>query len=160
MPRYRVQDERCGEDFDAADDDAALEYGEEWLRDGDWDRSQTIWLSAEVVQLKADGEYADTLGSVYVTLMPDVPACTEEAHLWCAPYSLLGGLKDNPGVWGNGGGIRSKEVCQHCGRYRLTDTWATNPCDGTQGHTSVEYLPADEDSLEWSEKFTQEDSDD
>jgi len=155
MVKYRVQDGQTGENFEAESDEAALEYGEDWLEGGSWDRSQTIWLDAEVVRLKDDGEYADTLGWVRVTLHPEEPDCTAGSdHAWRSPQSVVGGCKENPGVWGSGGGVRSLEVCQHCGAFRITDTWATNPCDGTQGHTSVEYLPADIYSLKWVEQAT------
>lgn len=153
MGRYRVQDSVCGDDFDAADDDAALAYAEEWLRSGDWDRSSTLWLEAQVMPIEDDGDCGASIGTVRITLQPEPPKCTCDEHVWCSPYHILGGVEENPGVWGHGGGARIKEVCSECGVYRLTDTWATNPCDGTQGHTSVEYLPADEQSLEWVEQL-------
>jgi hypothetical protein len=62
---------------------------------------------------------------------------------------LLGGLKESPGVVGHGGGVRITEVCRHCGVRRITDTWATNPCDGTQGYECVEYHAAGEGELTW-----------
>ena len=159
MAKYRVQDEQCGDDFDAADDDAALEYGEEWLREGDWDRSETLFLEAEVVQLKDDGDFKDTLGYVRVVLPPEEPKCSGGSHAWCAPYELLGGMEENPGVFGHGGGVRIKEVCKRCGTGRLTDTWATNPCDGTQGHETVEYSPAGEEERKWVAQQHEEVSD-
>lgn len=155
MAKYRVQDGHYGEDFEAADDDAALAYAEEWLRTGDYDRRETLWLDAEVIQLAEDGSYGETLGPVSVTLEPDVPPCRGGEHVWCSPHHILGGLEENPGVWGHGGGARIKEVCSECGLYKLIDTWATNPSDGTQGHTSVEYFPADAESLEWVEQLNQ-----
>jgi len=147
MAKYRVQDSGYGEDFEAADEDAAFAYAKEWLRSGDWYRSHTIWLDATVFAY--DGDTEERLGSVTVSLPPDEPTCVDEEHVWCSPYELLGGVKENPGVWGSGGGVRIKEVCKHCGAYKLVDTWATNPTDGTQGHRSVEYLPPDSESLEW-----------
>lgn len=152
MAKYRVQDDHCGDDFEAEDDDAALAYGEEWLRGGDWDRRQTLFLEAEVLQLTEDGEFRDTLGHVRVTLPPSEPPCVAGSHAWCSPHSLLGGLKESPGVFGHGGGVRIKEVCKHCGTCRLTDTWATHPSDGTQGHETVEYFPPGERELEWVQK--------
>ena len=152
MGRYRVQDSNCGDNFDAVDDDAAIAYAEEWLRTGDyWDQGKTIFLRAEVLKLNEDDCYFETLGPVYMELQPKPPACKAEEHEWLSPYSLVGGLKENPGVWGSRGGVLSKEVCRHCGMYQLTDTWATNPCDGTQGHTSIEYLGPDDESLAWLE---------
>lgn len=159
MAKYRVQDGQCGDDFEAASDDAALEYGEEWLRSGDWVRSETLFLEAEVVQLQDDGAFKETLGHVRVTLPPEAPKCSGGSHAWCSPYELLGGLKENPGVFGHGGGVRIREVCKHCGVSRVTDTWATNPRDGTQGHETVEYFPAGEEELEWVAQQREEVSD-
>jgi hypothetical protein len=159
MAKYRVQDEGTGDDFEAADDDAALAHGEEWLRGGSWDRSETLFLEAEVVQLDDEGDYKETLGFVRVVLPPDEPKCSSGAHAWCSPYELLGGLKENPGVFGHEGGVRIKEVCKHCGTCRLTDTWATNPCNGTQGHETVEYFTPGERELEWVEQQQEEVSD-
>jgi hypothetical protein len=99
------------------------------------------------------------LGFVRVVLPPDEPKCSSGAHAWCSPYELLGGLKENPGVFGHEGGVRIKEVCKHCGTRRLTDTWATNPCNGTQGHETVEYFTPGERELEWVEQQQEEVSD-
>jgi hypothetical protein len=147
MAKYRVQDSHCGDNFDAADDDAALEYGKQWLRDGDWDRSETLWLDATVFRI--DGDDEERVGGIWVILPPAEPKCWAAAHAWCQPYELVGGMKENPGVFGHGGGVRITEVCKHCGTRRLTDTWATNPGNGTQGHETVEYFPAGEAELEW-----------
>lgn len=87
---------------------------------------------------------------ITITLDAEEPDCEDgESHDWRSPYSVLGGLKENPGVWGHGGGVVITEVCAHCGRYRVTDTWAQRPDTGEQGLTSVEYRDADEDSIAW-----------
>jgi hypothetical protein len=156
MGKYRVQDESASDDFEAADYDAALAYAEEWLRTGSYDVNTTLWLDAHVFSLTEDGECDERLGSVEVTLHPEQPKCEEESHEWCSPYDLLGGLKENPGVWGNGGGVIIREVCKHCGVKRVTNTWAQNPCTGEQGLTSVEYLDAGPAELEWVESHRKE----
>jgi len=74
-------------------------------------------------------------------LDPTEPECDEDAHSWTTPHDIVGGLPESPGVVGSGGGTRSHEVCKHCGCGRITDTWATNPNDGTEGHTTIEYRP-------------------
>lgn len=84
-----------------------------------------------------------------VTRDPAEPACAGDEHDWRAEHAVLGGLAENPGVWGSGGGVKISRVCAHCGAYQHTDTWATNQADGTQGHTSVSYEAADERSLAW-----------
>lgn len=88
---------------------------------------------------------------VTVTIEPIEPECAgEHDHDWRSPYSVLGGIKENPGVWGHGGGVILREVCAHCGRYRITDTWAQRKDTGEQGLESVKYEDADEASLAWA----------
>jgi hypothetical protein len=70
---------------------------------------------------------------------PDAPGCTEGEHDWQEPYEILGGLKENPGVWGQGAGVIMHSVCMHCGCERVTDTYAQRPDTGEQGLTSVRY---------------------
>lgn len=152
MGRYRVQDEACSEEFDAADDDAALAHAEQWLAEGDWgEQDKTIFLTASVFSMPDD----ERIGGVQVSLHPDPPKCSGSKHVWCSPYELMGGLRENPGVSGKGGGVTIKSVCSECGAYRFVDTWTTRPTDGSQGHTSVKYSPADEESLAWKEQLTE-----
>lgn len=75
--------------------------------------------------------------------------CSPDEHVWARPFEVVGGIKENPGVWGHGGGAVYREVCKHCGMYRVTNTWAQDPVDGEQGLTSVTYEHADDESLEW-----------
>jgi hypothetical protein len=63
---------------------------------------------------------------------------------------VVGGHRDNPGVFGHDGGVIIREVCRHCAAYRVTDTWAQNPATGEQGLESVTYEEADEDSRAWA----------
>lgn len=88
-------------------------------------------------------------GNIKVEIEPVPPRCVAHNHDWRTPYSLLGGLRENPGVRGHGGGVVMRSVCRHCGIYRVVDTWAQDPVDGEQGLTSVTYLEADDSSLEW-----------
>jgi hypothetical protein len=88
-----------------------------------------------------------------VELDPEEPACAKgEEHEWCSPHEVVGGLKENPGVYGHGAGLIITEVCRHCGAYRETDTWAQDRTDGTQGHCEISYREADEKSREWVEE--------
>lgn len=79
----------------------------------------------------------------------DEPECSADDHDWQSPYEVLGGIKENPGVWGNGGGVIISEVCAHCGAYRKTNTWAQRRDTGEQGLTEVTYQDADDASLSW-----------
>lgn len=69
------------------------------------------------------------------------PLCpsNEDGHEWTATVEREGGLAENPGVWGNGGGVVIHEHCKHCDMLRVRDTWATNPDDGSQGHETTIY---------------------
>lgn len=103
------------------------------------DCSGTLWIEIHV-RCEATGEEAwDT-----VECDPEEPDCEDGyEHDWCSPHEVVGGLRDNPGVWGKGGGVVIHEVCRHCGCLRTTDTWAQNPHTGEQGLRSVEYETGD-----------------
>jgi len=70
----------------------------------------------------------------------DAPECTsEDGHEWTATVDREGGLTENPGVFGNGGGVIIHEHCRHCDILRVRNTWDTNPGDGSQGHEVTTY---------------------
>lgn len=100
------------------------------------------------------GEYPDNDNSesVTITLNPEEPACVDgQDHDWVSPYSVVGGIKENPGVYGNGGGVIIKTVCRHCGKYHIHNTWAQRSDTGEQGLESNHYEDADESSEAWVE---------
>ena len=134
--------------FDLKD---AREYADDWALDGDYNLTSddsTIWVDVQI--LDADGDHIDT---VTTEINPPEPDCDQgQEHDWRTPYSVLGGLKENPGVWGHGGGVISKEVCARCGVYRISDSWAQRPDTGEQGLNSVTYEPADDESAAWLER--------
>lgn len=121
----------------------------EWMSHGDWgdDNTETTWQRGY-----ADDEFGTTHTYRY-EITPDAPECSEDDHEWKSPYSVLGGLKENPGVWSHGGGVVIKEVCRHCGMYRETDTWAQDMETGEQGLESVTYSESDEDSRDYLERL-------
>src|SRR5690606_33066627 len=43
------------------------------------------------------------------------------------------------------------DICMHCARYRIVDTWAQRRDTGEQGLEAIEYREPDESSLEWME---------
>jgi hypothetical protein len=49
--------------------------------------------------------------------------------------------------------VMIREVCAHCGRYRVTDTWANRGAE--QGYTDVSYEDADESSMEWVDSLAE-----
>jgi hypothetical protein len=125
---------------------------EKSVRDGDWETEETWWWRG-----RAFGEDGTETKVGPIEMSPDEPACRRgREHDWQAPHSVVGGIRDNPGVWGHGGGVKIHEVCAICGAHRHTNTWAQDPVTGEQGLRSVSYEPADDDSLAWvaSEKET------
>lgn len=115
---------------------------------GDEDRTLRVSVSAWSVGAdgRADGEEED---SDTVTLDPEEPECSESEHEWISPYAIIGGLRENPGVWGRGGGVVIHRVCEHCGLTRIVDTAATDGETG-QRYESTSY-DADKYRDQWEE---------
>jgi hypothetical protein len=131
---YTFRDDGGQFQFWASNDEWALEHAEELLQSGDYGEvTSTFWPSAYV-----DCEDGSSY-SVRVTINPDAPECSEVEHDWQSPIELVGGIKENPGVWGHQGGVIVHEVCMNCGCGKTTDTWAQDRNSGEQGLTSVEY---------------------
>jgi hypothetical protein len=127
--------------------ETAQEAAEEYVDGGDWGESDSTWWCSVWCEPVGGGEAE----RVKVRVDPPEPECPGGLHDWDSPYELLGGLRENPGVWGHGGGVMIREVCRNCGWYRVTDTWAQDRCDGEQGLESVSYRLPCEDSLLWAE---------
>jgi hypothetical protein len=134
------------------------EAAQQYVDGGDWGSSdETRWVNVRVVPVDENGEQLEEEGeTITITIDPTEPACSEDEHDWQSPHEVVGGLEENPGVWGHGGGATITEVCPHCGAYRITDTWAQNPETGEQGLESVEYREADDASLAWVESLKEE----
>ena len=133
--------------------DSALEAAREYVAGGNWgEEDGTVWVEVRVTG--PDGE----VENVTIEVDPAEPECTHPGgHEWKSPYSVVGGIRDNPGVWGNGGGVIIRTVCRHCGAYCVDNTWAQNPNNGEQGLESTRYEESDEASLAWV-KSQQEDA--
>jgi hypothetical protein len=72
-----------------------------------------------------------------------IPDCVDgkghDGHDWQTPIEIVGGIVENPGCWGHGGGVILHHVCMRCGCERVEDTWAN---DDHGGHTTrVTYEP-------------------
>jgi hypothetical protein len=144
-----------GDDTIYADDgNAEIEYSgvsaeeaaQSYVDTGDWgddEGKKTTYVSVTTYRkgVDADGDIVHIDEDHHtITIEAEEPDCVDgNAHQWKSPYSIVGGLKENPGVWGSGGGVVIFECCMLCGCKKTTDTWAQNPCNGEQGLTSVEY---------------------
>jgi hypothetical protein len=101
--------------------------------------------------IRVECELTDEFETDTVVIEPREPPCEPgRTHDWRTPYDVLGGLRDNPGVWGHGGGLIMRSVCRHCGRYRIVDTWAQRRDTGEQGLIETTYAEPDPVSLNWA----------
>lgn len=143
----------------------AEEKARAMLREGDWSNviedGRSYTPQAEILELDGDGDW-DVVSTVSIRIDPPEPECDNSTgHEWVRPHEVLGGMEENPGVWRHRGGVITHEVCPHCGRYRVTDTWddlrryrandTWNELRSVPGET-VWYEGADEKSREWVEK--------
>lgn len=116
---------------------------QEYVDGGDWgESSSTVWVKVRVWRRATyrGQTYETEAQTLKLAVDPPEPKCKAgPSHDWHSPYDVVGGLKENPGVFGHGGGVRIHEICRHCGICRVTDTWAQDREDGEQGLTSVSY---------------------
>lgn len=133
MQKFFVTDGEVEEEIDAENEHEAAQ---KYVAGGDYETEPgvTHW-----VEVWVSGTAGGLSNRVPVAVDPDEPEDCE--HDWRQPVWL--GPVRSYGGWHN-----YREVCAHCGAYRLTDTAAVNPSNGERG-TSVEYLPADNESLAW-----------
>lgn len=95
----------------------------EWVEGGDWGADGANVYCRWTLH-DGWGSEIDS-GSHTVEILPEEPICEKgKEHNWESPYEIVGGLKENPGVWGHGGGVIIHEVCSNCGIHRHIDTWA------------------------------------
>ena len=133
--------------------DSFAEAAQEYVDDGDWGDSclSTDWVTIYVWRRWILGDIVidEERESFSIAIEPQEPECLNESgHEWVTPYKVLGGLPENPGCWGHGGGIIQHEVCVHCGTLRTTDTWAQRRDTGEQGLTSITYTMLHEHDFE------------
>jgi len=149
---WRVSDDSAQDTLYAVAPDDASDAVEAWLTGGDWDASEgQLYLVAYAVAIDpVTGEAVEhTRVCGEATIEQPEPDCEgDEEHDWCAPHSVVGGLRENPGVYGAGAGIRSRQVCAHCGAYSVYESARQDSGTGRY-YGATSYEDADEDSLAW-----------
>ena len=119
-------------------DDDALAGLRAWVRRGDWTPDE----SYETVYVRASAESAGRVVETSVRVDPAPPRCLPGLrHEFVAPVEVVGGLPENPGVFGHGGGARFVRVCLACGCRRELDTWGTDRATGREGVPILTYVP-------------------
>lgn len=133
--------------------DDAKKQLHDWARDSDWNMDEwdatTIQVDYALYAGKWEpGDDAEPAYEYRHTFHPDEPACidTNTEHDWTSSVKTEGGLKENPGVFGHGGGVIIHDHCRHCGVQRTQDTWAQDPTTGSVlDCTAVSYARAADD---------------
>ena len=149
MPTYKLSTEGVDEIIEADNEAEMEELAEEWLREivdpflapgwqGDPEELETYWEDVTWVEVGNENNE----GVITARIDPPEPDCADdESHNWTSPHEIVGGIEENPGVWGHGGGVIIHEACSHCGCRKTTDTWAQRSDTGEQGLESITYEP-------------------
>lgn len=141
----------CGETtFEGSSIKELVEEAVDWAEGGDWDSDlQTCWVDLTLKVYTDEGEPIETIFK-QVTIEPEEPLCEGDedgSHNWVDEHEIVGGIKENPGCWGHGGGVIIQRACTKCGMLREEDTWAQNRNNGQQGLYSIKYVPGHFDIL-------------
>lgn len=80
-------------------------------------------------------DWLESLAHLSITLEPEEPPCQRDR--WERPRKKHKWIDGQ--AYGHGGGIQRADRCKRCGVERHVDTWATDPVNGSQGHTSLHY---------------------
>ena len=136
--KYWVCDDSGNEDVVWAEspEDAAREYVEAGGED-------SAALSTQWCDVWVWTDEDEDRERVKVAIEPDEPACTSETgHDWRRPVAIVGGIDENPGCFGQGGGIVQLDCCMECGCRRRWTNWGQDMSDGTQGLEATSYEPS------------------
>jgi hypothetical protein len=150
MSKYLCDDGNAEIEISA---DSAQEAAQEYVDGGSWGNDgETQFIDVYVQEIDADGDEVGDRECITITIEPGEPVCVaDHEHDWQSPHKVVGGLEENPGVHGHGGGVIIRKVCAHCGVDRITDTWANHGAQ--QGFESTRYEDADEASTAWVESL-------
>jgi len=151
--RYQAREESGATEIVEADSiQDAINQAEEWVADGSYD--ERVMVRFSVYEIDEDDEQVEDgesyTGEVEAGPQPEAPECTDGAeHDWQSPYEVLGGLRENPGVWSTGGtSFVHKYVCATCGTYKTERSTGAQRNPGEMAET-IEYAPANDRSLAW-----------
>lgn len=128
--------------------ESALDAARAYVDGRDWSvEDSTIWIDVRVAELpRVPDEPSlehDSRHRIAVDPLPTL--CLDEDgrrngdHSWSDDVRLVGGLRENPGVFGWGGGVVIHRICTACGCGEIVNTWATDPATGESGLRSTTY---------------------
>lgn len=134
MKSYLIGDEHGADEIIQAESlEQALDLACDWAKGGSWDCRCEIEVFAVEFDTTVKNNGSDRRGeeigdrewtTVEVGENQPEPECTEDSHDWQTPHDIVGGLKENPGVWSLGGTTMTyHSVCSHCGLHRHETTY-------------------------------------
>ena len=165
MNTYRVYDQTGSgitHDIEAETLAEAVEAGRKWIEGGNWESHDgTIRIGVPLAacvrpvvededgdDITLDQPATDCSGS-YSDEEPGCDAADGGEHDWRARHALVGGIRENPGVWSLGGTrMWFRSVCACCGHYRTEDRAGSNR-NHDEPEALVRHEGADEASEAW-----------
>lgn len=84
------------------------------------DGRSLTWTARATGYIARSGRVQIVEGYGEHTAHPDAPdpcGTDHDDHAWRAPYSIVRGVRENPGVFGLGSGIETHRVCAQCGAH-------------------------------------------
>jgi len=121
---FRLRDLLSGveELIEAESMQAAIEEAEDWAGDGDYD--ERVIVRVEIQEL--GGNWDSETITVEAGPLPQPPetecGTEDDDHDWTSPFDIVGGCRDNPGVWSKGGTrMVFAYVCSRCGLRKTVD---------------------------------------
>lgn len=122
LPRHYCTGDGVVENiFQAKDAVEAMDLAIDWWAEGSWEnRTELDIFVREINPWDDDMEFPMDWKTIEVGEDPPEPECSEaDEHDWERPYEIVGGLKENPGVWSAGGTTMTfHSVCAHCGLHK------------------------------------------
>jgi len=121
LPRhYRTGDGTVDNVFQANGAVEAMDLAIDWWMEGSWENKTELDIFVqEINPWDDDMELPMEWKTIVVGEDPPEPECTEDEHDWERPYEIVGGLRENPGVWSAGGTTMTfHSVCSYCGLHK------------------------------------------
>lgn len=157
MKRYEIrEDSGASKIITASSLDEALEIACDWVAGGEYDERVMVSVYVDEIDENGDvvpGEHASDEVAVGPFPKPESTECGDgdEDHDWVRPLDVVGGCRENPGVFSDGGtSMKFYSICSKCGIYKIERHSGSQRNPGALDE-SIEYRQADDSSLSWVE---------
>lgn len=129
-----------------------------------WEAETGLWLDLEArgpYTIAIEDEDGEWLAEATGIIGPPIPDGISNDTEWKSPHHIVGGLKENPGVFGSGGGVVITEIDPATGVTRTTHTWdqgwtGTGEPVETERYTKLEDSDDYDAIVEWMDSYQEE----